>query len=150
DNYGREIAKKQWDQIIINGIVKGNVGQMFKALPDTSVYQGYRWTVQEKQEGELPMDIETSFIIKEINEGQVIVVSESNMKSTEGAITNMPGQKDVQTELKGKRAGVAYIDINDGMIVKSKYVTDISGFVNVMGIKTPISIITNLNVNRGK
>ncbi|MBX2922893.1 MAG: hypothetical protein KF746_11915 [Chitinophagaceae bacterium] len=147
DSYGREIARQQWDQIIINGIVKGNIGQMFKTLPDTSVYLGFRWMVSEKQEGELPMDIETIFLIKEINDdGKIVVASESKMKSAEGAITNIPGQKDVSATLTGKRTGIAYVNGNSGMVERSHYTTKISGFVQVMGIKTPMTLIRKLDI----
>lgn len=151
DGYSRDIAKQQWDQVVINGIVKNNVGQMFKSFPGAKVYRGYRWTSKEKQEGELPMDVETSFVIKEIDaDGNVIIASESNIKTAEGTQSNVPGQKNVQTDIKGKRSGIAYVNGITGMIEKSEYTTTVSGHINVMGIESPMSITTRLNITGKK
>lgn len=141
DTYGKTVAKEQWDKIIANGLVKGHLNQLFKAFPDAPIYQGFSWKLKERVEGELPLEMETTLKIKSVDpNGQIIIVSNADLKSAEDVIVEMPGQKGVTAKLSGYRKGILHVNAKTGMVERSEYISDMNGTILVLGNFVPIKI----------
>ncbi len=147
DSYGRTTAKAQWDQLITNGLIKGQVNHLFKALPDTEVYTGYTWTSNEKTEGDMPMHVESTMKIKDIDStGQVVFLTESRLRNAGNSFANIPGAQMEEASLSGTRIGTTRINMQTGMIEKSDYKGKISGTVIVMGNIVPLVIENKVTI----
>lgn len=141
DTYGRATAKTQWDQLVGNGLIKGQLNQMFKTLPGVEVYPGYSWTSKDKVEGDLPMNVESTMKIAEIDPlKQIVFLTESKLKNAGNTIANVPGARLEDASLSGTRTGITHINAQTGMIEKNVYTSKISGSIVAMGTIMPLTI----------
>lgn len=141
DTYGKTVAKEQWDKMVTHGLIKAQLSQLFKAVPDSPVYRGFSWKLKEKAEGEFPVIMETTLKIKSIDpDGQIEIVSKSDLKSGEEVMLDVSGQNGVRAKLSGYRKGILRVNTKTGIIEHSEFISDMSGTMLVFGTPVPVKI----------
>lgn len=149
DTYSRDIARAQWDKVVGSGMIKEQVGHIFNMVPDSVVYQGYKWETRSVQRAEIPMNVITTYTVSKIDPGgKMIVLSDAVMTSVATPIAGIiPGQPEFAADLKGTQKGIIEISALSGMVIKSEISGTIKGTIQVMGNTLPALIKTKLKIN---
>jgi hypothetical protein len=81
DTKAIQAARAQWEQQIGNGLVKGNLDQLFKVFPDSAVHLRDEWKITSKQEGEIGLIVKSTFKLKAVNNDIAIIEVQGTITS---------------------------------------------------------------------
>jgi Family of unknown function (DUF6263) len=149
DIQGRTMAQNQWDQVIGEGLIKKNMDQLFKIFPDSAVHLGDTWKLSSREEGELKMNVSSSFTLKAINSDIAIIQSKGQI-SSDNTASNLMGYGEVSTDLKGEQEGEFEMETKTGMLLSCKIKASIKGTIQVMGRDIPVTISTTVKMTGKK
>ena len=71
--YAREIAAKQWDQQVKNGLIKRNMEELFRIFPDSAIHVGGRWKLSSPPQLDIPVAGGNVYQLKEIIDGTAVI-----------------------------------------------------------------------------
>ncbi len=145
DSYSGNLAQAQWNKVVEDGLVKKNINELFSFFPDSAVHIGDQWKISTKQKTELPLNVETTYRLKNIKDG--IASLEEN-----AAITGEPGSfnyqgTDVTMDLNGEEEGEFSIDIKTGLLVDADKHSKIKGSLQMVGREIPVYIDTHAAIH---
>lgn len=146
DEYGKKMARAQWEQMVGQGLIKKNIDQLFKMFPDSAIRVGDKWKIQSEKEGELGLEAQTSYQLKAINNDIALIHSEGKLESS-GTQTNLAGLQ-AMADLKGTQDGEYKIETKTGMLLQSQQKADIEGVVQTMGRQLPIRVKVSVKMKR--
>lgn len=144
DSYVRNIAGKQLDLMIGDGIIKKNMAQLFAIFPDSAVRVGDKWKLLSAEKGQFNLQTVNSYILKSISDGLATVHVAGTVKS-DSTSTNVMGY-DVTSDLKGTQEGDYIIETATGMLKECQLHTDIKGSMQLMGKDMPLTIQSQVSV----
>ena len=148
DKNSRQAAQAQLDKIIGEGILKKNLDQLFNLFPDSSIHVGDSWKTNTTQKGDIPLFVELTNKLKDIDEDIASVKSKGKV-SSDRANANIMGQN-VISALQGEQNGEYEVEMKTGLLLKSKTQTDVQGTLQMMGREIPVSIRSEVKVDRKK
>jgi hypothetical protein len=148
DSTTRDIARKQLDKIIGEGMIRKNIDQLFKMFPDSAIRVGDKWKIDSRQNGDFNFRFKTSYRLKEISEGIALIDSESEIVSESLPIA-MLGYS-VIPDLKGSQEGEYEMEAETGMLRKATVNSDIEGSIQLAGKQVPIRIKMKVEIEGKK
>lgn len=128
--------------------------EMFNYFPEKPVGVGDTWTVDHNKSGQMPMAMKSTYVVKEIKDGKVLLDVSTVMSPSADGEKDMQGMK-VKIDMNGTQKGTMTLDAKTGFIVSSDFVQDISGkttmsaegmpepMVQPMTIKGTVKVTTN-------
>jgi hypothetical protein len=136
--YAREIASKQWDQQIKNGLIKRNMEELFRIFPDSVVHVGARWKLNSPQQLDIPIAGGNVFQLKEIVDGTAVIEMTGEITSNQqnGSLNGTPYTSD----LTGRSEGTLEMDVATGMLLKATSESRIKGTISANGRDIPVTI----------
>jgi len=140
----RRVAEKQWNQMVGDGIIRKNIGQLFQLFPDSAIHAGDKWKINLSQNGDIKLITKAIYSLSDINNGNAIIriVGKISSDSTGSTIMNYP----VSTQLQGEQEGVYEVDMKSGMVLKGKVSAKVEGSIMVIGREVPVTIKTTIDV----
>jgi hypothetical protein len=140
DNYTREVARKRWEQLIDQGIIKKNMDQLFNIFPDSAIHIGDKWKSTSHQNNEIGMDIKSVFSLDAMNSQFTLISSRGDMKN-DSSKADLMGFA-VTANLIGKQESEYQLETQTGMLLTSKLKASIDGTIQMIGKDVPVSIQT--------
>ncbi|WP_316802641.1 DUF6263 family protein [Pedobacter nototheniae] len=110
--------------------MKQTMESSFKLYPEKPVKIGDTWTVDTKMQMSMPIETNTTYVLKEVNDG----IATLNVKGTlisKGNFETMGNN--METDLKGTNSGDVQLDVKTGMILNSHLRIEMFGIVKTMG-----------------
>jgi hypothetical protein len=144
----KNIVKARLEKLIEVGVIRKNMGQLFKIFPDSAVHVGDKWKIKSKENAEFNLNAENSYTLKEIKDSIAFIFSETEMAS-DSATSNIMGY-DVMADLKGKQHGEYEVETKTGMLSNAKITADIEGTIQLMGRDVPVNITMSVKINGHK
>ena len=144
----RNEAKKQWEQMIGERMIKKNMEDLFRIFPDSAVHLGDTWRLTTKQPGEVNMISKTTYTLKAINDDIAMIKAEgiiNDDKSSPGNAFN-----NVTIDLNGKQQSEYEVETKTGMLLSCTITAKVEGTVQMMGREVPVLIKTKVKVSRRK
>lgn len=144
----REVAQKQLDKIIGEGIIQKNLDQLFNMFPDSTIRIGDKWKIDSKQNGDFNLNITTFYELKDISDNIALINSESDIASDNTPIAMMGYS--VIPNLKGTQEGKYEVNTKTGMLMKETVQSEIKGNVQMAGREVPIKIKVKVEIDGRK
>jgi hypothetical protein len=119
-------------------ILKNMMEQSFKIFPATKVKKGDTWKSNMVITKPMPMNIQTTFKLKEVKGKEAIIDLSSIVSPGTGGMQMMG--INVETELGGSQTGSMQVDIETGMALSTDISQNISGKMKAMGEEMPMTI----------
>lgn len=138
DTYGKAMARQQWDQLVGNQMVSGNLDQLFKIFPDSVVHVGDRWTLTARHQAQVVLNVTSTYTLETI-EGDVAVISVKSTTSSDKAASTQTGYNAV-ADLQGTQEGEYKVNLKTGMPTSSTMEAETKGTMQVMGREVPMKI----------
>jgi hypothetical protein len=147
DNLSKEIAHRQWQQLVEEGVIRKNMDQLFKIFPDSLVRVGETWTIDQQQKGEIELKVKTNYTLEAINREIARITSIGNIHSdsTDSFVMGF----NVQADMTGKQKGEYEMESATGMMINNKVMANVEGTLKLMGRNIPVTIKTIL-ITKGK
>ncbi|MDR2424162.1 MAG: DUF6263 family protein [Prevotellaceae bacterium] len=128
--------------------IKGVFEQMGAFYPATPVNVGAKWT----HELELPVNsmsfkINLTMTLKGVENEVALIDLDATVASVENAVLETNGIQ-IPVSLNGTQKGTAKVDMKTGWTIESTITQNISGNMEVMGMKTDMSIVTKTQVSQ--
>jgi hypothetical protein len=110
-------------------------------FPDKPVNTGDSWnyTLSAVPTANFTMNINLKMTVKNIEGNTVTIDTEGTVSTPEGYETEMNGVK-AKMSMNGAQKGWVKIDKNTGWVISSEINQDISGEIEAMGMKIPVSV----------
>ncbi len=115
--------------------LRNQMENTFRIFPPKDVGVGDKWTLNKKIDGIVPIDSETHYQLKSLDESFAIIDMESEFDTKEEV--DIQGMK---AKLKGKQSGFFKVDKESGFIMESTMDQEFSGNMEMMGMSIPLSI----------
>lgn len=141
----KDAVQKKWEQLIKEGLVTRNIDQLFKVFPDSAVHIHDKWNLTTKQKGDLEMNFNTTYFLKNVDEDVALIESSSEISSD--SLTSSFGGYDASAHLKGDQFGEIRLETKTGMLLSAKLIAKIEGTIEVMDKEIPIHITTAVTIN---
>lgn len=110
--------------------MKQTMESSFKLYPDKPVKIGDSWAVDTKVQMSMPIETNTTYMLKEVKDG----IATLNVKGTLVSKGNFETMgNNMETDLKGTNSGDVQLDIKTGMILNSHLRIEMFGIVKTMG-----------------
>ncbi|MES2647297.1 MAG: DUF6263 family protein [Bacteroidota bacterium] len=119
-------------------ILKNMMEQSFKIFPATKVKKGDSWKSNMVITKPLPMNIQTTFLLKDVK-GKEATIDLSSIVSPGTGGMQMMGVN-VETELGGTQTGSMQVDMETGMALNADISQNITGKMKAMGEEMPMTI----------
>jgi hypothetical protein len=142
DTYSRNIAQAKWDQVIGEGLVKKNMNELFAFFPDSAVHVGDQWKMSSRQKSDIPLNVVTTYRLKEINNGIADLSAEAVLTSDSSPINYMGTE--VTASLDGNQEADYQVDLKTGMLKNCESNAKVSGTLQMVGREIPVTIKTQL------
>ncbi|MBX3254194.1 MAG: hypothetical protein KF862_08650 [Chitinophagaceae bacterium] len=139
DVYAKNAARSQWEKLIGGNIFRGGVDKLFTVLPDSTIKPGDSWTATATQAGEFPVNIKSTYTLKEIRNDVAVIRSVGDITSID-IPSGAPELGNIKGNIKGKQKGTVTLNIKTGMIVSNDITTGMEGTIQTMGVDVPVSI----------
>lgn len=138
DTYSKNVAEKQWDKNIKEGLIRKNMEQLFRIFPDSAVHVGDKWRMTTDEQDEVKMTIKSVFTLEDINDGVATIRSSGDITSANSTGNEMG--YDFTVNLNGKQTGEFEVKTATGLVIRSSIESDITGEMEMAGRKVPITI----------
>ena len=148
DIYAKNIAQSKWEKLIEEGMIKKNMNQLFKIFPDSALHVGDKWKINSTQNSEINLNANTSYTLKEINDGIAIIDSEADITS-DSSSSNYFGYE-VTTDLNGEGKGEYDMEVRTGILIKANITTNVKGELQMLGREIPVNIRTIVKIKGRK
>lgn len=142
DSYTKDMARKKWDQLIDQGIIKKNMDQLFKIFPDSAIRIGGQWKLNSQQDNGIVMNIKSIYTLKAMNSNFTLIESEGKMASDTSTV-NLMGY-DVLANLHGTQKSEYQLETKTGMLLTSKMKAHFEGSIQLLGKEIPVDIETTV------
>ncbi|MCZ4243434.1 DUF6263 family protein [Pedobacter punctiformis] len=110
--------------------MKQTMESSFKLYPGKPVKIGDSWTVDTKMQMSMPIETNTTYLLREVNDG----IATLNVKGTLVSKGNFEAMGNtMETDLKGTNSGDVQLDLKTGMILNSHLRIEMFGRVKTMG-----------------
>lgn len=110
--------------------MKQTMESSFKLYPDKPVKIGDSWNVDTKMQMSMPIETNTTYVLKEVSNG----IATLNVKGTLVSKGNFETMgNNMETDLKGTNSGDVQLDVKTGMILNSHLRIEMFGIVKTMG-----------------
>lgn len=121
-------------------MLKNQFQQSFRVLPNRKVKKGDKWTIKQSDNSTLfKMNMLNTYTLKEIKEHTVVIDLTSTIQANEDENSAMG-----KTNMKGKQTGTMIVDRHNGLVLDGKLSQDLSGEMNMMGMKIPFDIQSSI------
>ncbi|MBO9200795.1 MULTISPECIES: DUF6263 family protein [Niastella] len=148
DVQSRKMAQAQLEKVIGEGILKKNIDQLFNLYPDAAIHVGDSWKTSATQKGEIPLDVQLTNKLKDIDD-DIATIKSKGVVSSNKADANIMGQQ-VTSSLQGEQSGESEVEIKTGLLLSSKTKTDVQGTLQMMAQEIPVTIRSEVKVDRKK
>jgi hypothetical protein len=139
DINSKNIVQDQWEKLIGDGLIKKNMDQLFKIFPDSAVHLRDTWKLNSRQDGEIGLNVKTTYTLKAINSEIAIIGAKGKITSDNNA-TNEMGYGGVTTNLTGEQLGEFEMEAKTGMLIRCNIKINVEGTIEVMGREIPVII----------
>lgn len=144
----REAIQKRLEQMILNGIIKKNMDQLFKNFPDSAVHIGDTWKLNSTQKEDIPIHVTANYAIKDISGGIALIHSEGEILS-DSSMTQMMGYQ-VTVHIKGSQEGDYEMETATGMLQTAGVKMHVEGTIQLLGKEIPLNLETTIKINGRK
>lgn len=142
DSYSRNMAQAQWDQVIGEGMIKNNLNVLFAFFPDSAIHVGDRWEIRSRQKTDIPLDVVTTYQLKEINNGIADLSADAVLTSDTSPVNYMGTE--VTAKLIGKQEADCQVDLKTGMLRSCESNAKVSGTLQMVEREIPVTIKTQV------
>lgn len=142
------MIRRRLEQTIGNGLIRGNMDQLFRIFPDSAVHIGDKWKLSSDQPGPIKLNTKGSFILENIEDGIARITSKGDM-SSDSASSNIQGY-DVTTNLKGTQEGEYQMDVHTGMLVSARITASVEGTLDMIGRQIPVTVEMKIDMKGQK
>ncbi|MGY6561798.1 MAG: DUF6263 family protein [Luteibaculaceae bacterium] len=149
----KQQAIAQIDQAFGPDVFQGNLEMVTVIYPEKPIAVGEKWTVKNNLAGTVAANIETEYLLKEIEGDNYILVGTSFMKTSDEDEPLSVDGLDLKYNLEGKITSLLKVDKNSGWLTKGEVLQDFSGTANIVegpdfpgGMEIPMKIKTNISV----
>ena len=149
DEAGKKAVLELWDQYIGEGLIKKNLGQLFKLFPDSSVKLGDEWKLTEREEGNLKYNLNGYYKLKAVSQDLAIIGSEGKISAT-GTNQTLAEMGGSISKLTGEQSAEYEIETKTGMVLACRVKASLEGLVVVMNKEVPIKAVVTVNVTGKK
>lgn len=146
DLNAKNAAQKQWKDLVENSLVKNNVEKLFKIFPDSAVHVGDSWPMISRDNAGINLASRSVYKFTSIDDGKAIIESTGPIASDSSNMMLMGYS--LSPDLQGLQKGEYDIDINTGMLTKSKITSNIKGTLDVMGKEVPLEMNIKIKMER--
>lgn len=122
--------------------LKSTMQNMVAVYPEVLVGVGDTWGAEMEVSSELPMKLQMTYEVKEIEEKQVFLNVDGEISAKESEIAEGMGS----VEMEGTQSGTLVVERSTGMVKEADFSQDISGSVKTMGMTTPMEIRSKIIV----
>lgn len=123
--------------------IKKTMQGMTAIFPEVLVGEGDTWGSETDLSGDYPLALATTYKVEKIESGKIILDVDGSIKSKEGG--TIPGGMG-SFEMDGNQGGTMELDRATGMVERADLTQDVSGEINAMGMKSPISIESKITI----
>jgi Family of unknown function (DUF6263) len=146
--YARDMASRQWDQQVKNGLIKRNMEELFRIFPDSAVHVGDRWKLNSPQQLDIPLGGRNVFQLKEIVDGTAVIQMDGEIISSQQS--GLLNGTSYTSDLTGKSQGSLEMDTATGMLLKASSESTIKGTISSMGRDIPVKIKISMKMEGRK
>lgn len=142
---GEMIAQNLRSQFSEESVAE-NLEQGFKIFPGKTIKTGETWTSTNNVTGPIFMDIENTYTLKSVKKGSANVELTSTIKENaeNPGIASLPG---AEITIDGTQTGTMEIDVETGLIKKSKISQKIEQKISAQGMEIPIHVESELEIS---
>lgn len=144
----KEMAEKQWDDKIKEGLIKSNMEQLFRIFPDSAVHIGDRWKLNSTQKDQVNLSTRSDFLLKDIQDGTAVIHAQGDIASDNGTVQKNGLQ--VEAKLNGTQQGDFEIELASGMLLNGEMASSISGSMTAAGREIPVTIAIKVKMSGHK
>lgn len=125
--------------------MKSTMEYMFSLYPSKKVSASDSWEIEQKYEAGYPMLIKSKFVLEGLKDGRFVVNNSGTIQTNKGG-KGMMAMMAKMIELKGDQTGTIELDAKTGLPLANTTKMKITGEMNMMGAKFPISMESSTKV----
>lgn len=122
--------------------------QMGASYPSAPVKVGDTWTREfELTSNGMRFKINLTMTLKGVENEIALIDLDATVATVENAVMETNGMK-IPVSLKGSQTGTSKVDMKTGWTIESSITQNVSGDMEIMGMKTTMSIVTKTNITQ--
>ena len=125
--------------------MKGTMEYMFRIYPDGKVNANDSWEIEQKYEAGYPMKIQSKYLLEGEKDGRIILANTGTISTNKGG-KGLSSMLATMIDLSGDQTGTIELDLKTGLPLVNSTKMNITGEMNMMGAKFPISMSTTSKV----
>lgn len=131
-------SKKMIEEMLDEHKLSSSFESYYHLFPENSVKVGDSWTQKNTVESMFPIDIATTYTLKEVNNGvaKIIMTGDFTIKKDDYGSKGMT----MKINFSGKYNGFYDVDVNSGISNRAEINMPMTGTMEVMGMEVPCTV----------
>lgn len=137
----RNMIQDQWKKQVEQSLIKQNIDQLFKILPDSITEVGEKWTTTVKQKDQFGITAITEYQLEKVRNNRFFIKTYADLQSDN--TPTMVMNYNVVATINGRQEGAYQIDAQTGILMEGKQNSKLTGSILLMRREFPVSVLSN-------